>query len=200
MFTGLVEQQGEVIENQLLEVSNRLRIVADFDALHAGESIAVNGVCLTLLPDFSNGLTFDVSPETLQRTNLGLLKVGSRVNLERAMMASKRFGGHYVNGHVDTTVCLKSIKHIDDYVEMIIGDFVGCDTMYLLPKASVTLDGVSLTINTLVDQCISVLLVPHTLAHTTLGQRCVGELLNVEFDYLTQIVAHQLKSAGILPA
>lgn len=198
MFTGLIEQQGELVDNIALGVAHRLVIRAEFDQLKAGESIAVNGVCLTLLPDTSCGLAFDVSPETLKLTNLGQLKTGAYVNLERAMLASARFGGHYVNGHVDTTACLKSTTQIGDYVEMIIGEFAACDTIYLLPKGSVTIDGVSLTINALNSGCISVLLVPHTLAHTTLGKRAIGERLNIEFDYLAQIVAHQLGSAGIL--
>lgn len=192
MFTGLIEAQGIVIANTQQDVANCLLIRAHFETLQAGESIAVNGVCLTLLPDFSQGLAFDVSPETLKLTNLGQLQPGQPVNLERAMLATTRFGGHYVNGHVDTTAVLESVKSVGDYVEMIIGGFAACDTIYLLPKGSITLDGVSLTINALRDGCISVLLVPHTLAHTTLGHRGVGDRLNVEFDYLTQIVAHQL--------
>ncbi len=194
MFTGLIEAQGVVIANTEYDVANSLLIRAHFDQLQAGESITVNGVCLTLLPDFSQGLAFDVSPETLKLTNLGQLKPGQGVNLERAMLATTRFGGHYVNGHVDTTASLQSVKPVGDYVEMIIGGFAACDTIYLLPKGSITLDGVSLTINTLCDGCISVMLVPHTLAHTTLGHMCVGDRLNVEFDYLTRIVAHQLGS------
>ena len=193
MFTGLIEQQGDVIQNTVLDVSLRLLIRAQFEQLQAGESITVNGVCLTLLPDFSDGLAFDVSPETLKLTNLGQLQQGSRVNLERAMQASTRFGGHYVNGHVDSTAVIQSLTKIDDYIEMSIGGFAACDTIYLLPKGSITLDGVSLTINALKDGVISVMLVPHTLAHTTLGLRQVGDRVNVEFDYLARIVAHQLQ-------
>lgn len=198
MFTGLIQQQGDVIANTAFEQSNRLMIRADFQELRTGESIAVNGVCLTLLPDFEQNLSFDISPETLKLTNLSQLKSGDIVNLEQAMLATTRFGGHYVNGHVDSTACLKSKTQIDDYVEMIIGEFAACDTMYLLPKGSITVDGVSLTINALTDRCVRLLLVPHTLANTTLGTRCVGDRLNIEFDYLTKIVAHQLGSAGIL--
>lgn len=192
MFTGLIEQQGAVITNMAFDVSNRLLIRASFGELQAGESIAVNGVCLTLLPDFSNGLAFDVSPETLKLTNLGQLKIGDCVNLERAMLASTRFGGHYVNGHVDTTATLVSVAPMGDYIEMIIGGFAACDTIYLLPKGSVTIDGVSLTINALEHDRIRVMLVPHTLELTTLGRLPIGARLNVEFDYLTRIVAHQL--------
>ena len=200
MFTGLIQAQGVVIANTAYDVANSLVIRADLEQLQAGESIAVNGVCLTLQPDFSQGLAFDVSPETLKLTNLGQLKPGQGVNLERSMLATTRFGGHYVNGHVDTTAILESVTPVGEYVEMIIGGFAACDTIYLLPKGSVTLDGVSLTINTSHDARISVMLVPHTLAHTTLGHKRAGDRLNVEFDYLTRIVAHQLGSAGILRA
>ena len=192
MFTGLIEQQAKVITNTVFDVSNRLLIAAVFDDLQPGESIAVNGVCLTLLPDRSEGLAFDVSPETLALTNLGSLKSGDFVNLERAMKASTRFGGHYVNVHVDTTACLVSMTPMGEYIEMIIGGFQACDTIYLLPKGSVTIDGVSLTINALDNNSIRVMLVPHTLKSTTLGRRPIGARLNVEFDYLTRIVAHQL--------
>lgn len=193
MFTGLIETTGQVIANTPGELANRLIINAGLSGLTVGESIAVNGVCLTLLPDLSRGLAFDVSPETLNVTGLGDLGEGDCVNLERAMLATSRFGGHYVNGHVDKTAVIESITPHDDYVEMIIGGFASCDNIYLLPKGSITLDGVSLTINQVRDNSIAVMLIPHTLAMTTLGQRQPGDRMNVEFDYLTQIIAHQLR-------
>ncbi|RUR08585.1 riboflavin synthase [Legionella septentrionalis] len=192
MFTGLIEVQGEVLANVQVEIANRLLIKAELGGLKTGESIAINGVCLTLLPDTSQGLAFDVSPETLKCTSLGSLKQGDAVNLERAMLATARFGGHYVSGHVDTTVTLKNIAPVGDYIEMILGDFLAEECKFLLPKGSITLEGVSLTINAVKNHCVSVLLVPHTLAKTTLGARQPGDRLNVEFDYMTRIVAHQL--------
>ncbi len=193
MFTGLIEQQGEVLANREGEVANRLLIHADFKQLTAGESIAVNGVCLTLLPEHEQGLAFDVSPETLQLTNLAQLRPGDSVNLERAMLATTRFGGHYVSGHVDTTARVQAVSVVDEYIEMMIGDFPAMANQYLLPKGSITLQGVSLTINEVQDESIKVMLVPHTLANTMLGTCCVGDRLNVEFDYITRIVAHQLR-------
>ena len=192
MFTGLVEKKGKVIANTPTEVGCRLVIDAHFDSLQLGESIAVNGVCLTLLLDESGHLLFDVSPETCALTTLVQLSVGEEVNLERAMLASARLGGHYVSGHVDTTAVVESMVQVDDYLNLIIGHFKLPADNYLLPKGSITLNGVSLTINQVKDGCIEVMLVPHTLEVTTLGALSVGRLLNIEFDYLTRIVAHQL--------
>ena len=121
MFTGIVDALGEVVVNQNNLVANRLEINSNYQLLAIGESISVNGVCLTLVPKSNDRLIFDVSPETLALTNLGELNIGSKVNLERAMLATARFGGHYVSGHVDTTACLKAKKTIGDYVEMTIG-------------------------------------------------------------------------------
>lgn len=194
MFTGLIEKRGEVLANIGGEVANRLVIRAQYEQLQTGESIAINGTCLTLLPNCTQQLEFDVSPETLKLTTLGTLRTGDFVNIERAMLATSRFGGHYVSGHIDTTACILSATQVDEYLEMTIGEFAVPADMYLLPKGSITLDGVSLTINTVVDGCIKVMLVPHTLAMTTLDQLQVGQRLNVEFDYLTRIVAHQLQS------
>ncbi|MBA2711827.1 MAG: riboflavin synthase [Tatlockia sp.] len=198
MFTGIVDAIGEVLVNRKDLVANRLEIKSAYRELAIGESISVNGVCLTLVPESNERLIFDVSPETLALTNLGKLKAGDRVNLERAMSATARFGGHYVSGHIDTTACLKIKNTIGDYVEMTIGDFALPANMYLLPKGSICLDGVSLTINTVNADDIKLMLIPHTLAETTLGQLETGQRLNVEFDYLTRIVAHQLKIAGQL--
>ena len=122
-----------------------------------------------------------------------MLDRGDSVNIERAMLATARFGGHYVSGHVDTTASLESVIYKGEYIEMTIGGFLKPADLYLLPKGSITLDGVSLTINSVADGCINVMLVPHTLAVTTLGQLQVGRCLNVEFDYLARVVAHQLR-------
>ena len=192
MFTGLIEKSGQVIANLRTEVANRLLISAEFLQLQTGESVAINGVCLTLLPGCEDQLAFDVSPETLNITTLGELCPGDYVNIERAMLAATRFGGHYVSGHVDTTAYLRSVTPMGDYLEMTVGGFLMPADRYLLPKGSITLEGVSLTINDVVEGDIKLMLVPHTLEVTTLGQLRVGQRLNVEFDYLTRIVAHQL--------
>lgn len=194
MFTGLIEKSGVVVANLNSGAASRLIIRASFDQLKAGESIAINGVCLTLLPDFDDQLVFDLSPETLKITTLSELSAGDYVNIERAMLATTRFGGHYVSGHVDTKAHLQSIIAIDDYIEMTVGDFAKPSDRYLLPKGSISLDGVSLTINEVSNGRIKVMLVPHTLSVTTLGRLKVGQCVNVEFDYLTRIIAQQVST------
>lgn len=178
-----------------LSVGRRLVLESDLTSIQPGESIAVNGVCLTVLPSDTACLEFDVSAETLNRTTLGELLPGQWVNLERAMCANTRMGGHYVSGHVDTTAVIQSMIWSGDFLELALGDFNMPADAFLLPKGSITLDGVSLTINSVgIDKnSIGLMLVPHTLAKTTLGDRTIGDKLNVEFDYLTRIIAHQLE-------
>ena len=194
MFTGLIEQCGEVIEHVVGPLGHRLAVRVHGEPVVAGESIAVNGVCLTVLPDTTPGVHFDVSPETLAVTNLAGLQVGAYVNIERAMQASARLGGHYVTGHVDTTACVQSTRVLGEFIELTVAGFARSDVRYLLPKGSITLDGVSLTINAVDEASIRMMLVPHTLQQTTFGTLQVGQRLNVEFDYLTRIIAHQLGS------
>jgi riboflavin synthase len=194
MFTGLVEQQGQVIHNQRQGLVNQLRVRASIQEPLIGESIAVNGVCLTLLPnDEGSELLFDVSPETLSKTMLGQLQSGDTVHLERAMQVGARWGGHYVSGHVDTTACIHALTPLSGCLEMVIGGFDATAWRYLLPKGSIALDGVSLTINEVNSTTISVLLIPHTLANTRFSQCNVGDWVNVEFDYLTRVIARQVE-------
>lgn len=199
MFTGLIEQKGQVVANKSNELANRLTISSAFTSINSGESIAINGVCLTVLPTEVDGLLhFDVSPETLRLTTLGMLVPGDLVNLERAMLASTRFGGHYVSGHVDTTVKVQSIQPIDEYLHIELAGFSEEAALYLIPKGSITVEGVSLTINKVEGKTIELMLVPHTLSHTTLDLLHVDQHVNIEFDYFTRIVAHQLQLSGKL--
>jgi riboflavin synthase len=192
MFTGIIETVGQVFSNQLYKEAARLVISCDFEQLQVGESISVNGVCLTLLPSEKGQLSFDLSPETLQCTTLEYLTPGTLVNLERAMLASMRLGGHYVSGHVDTKARIGGIKPIQDFVELEIGGFNKNELVYLIPKGSISVEGVSLTINSVAEFSIKLMLIPHTLLKTTLGSLKVGQEVNIEFDYLTRIVVHQL--------
>lgn len=192
MFTGIIEQKGLVLGNGIQRDAMRLCIQSPFSSLKIGESIAVNGVCLTLIPHQTGILAFDLSQETLSCTTLGQLKPGDLVNLERAMLANTRFGGHYVSGHVDLTTKIQSITLLGDYVQLILGDFLPASIKYLISKGSITVDGVSLTINRVQQHCIELMLVPHTLAMTTLSEKKPGDFVNIEFDYLARIIAHQL--------
>jgi riboflavin synthase len=198
MFTGIIEALGTVLSNEHLNGANRLIISSEYTHLQVGESIAVNGVCLTVLPSEINQLHFDVSPETLQCTTLGGLMEGATVNLERAMLASTRFGGHYVSGHVDAMAQVHHFKQINEFIEFELSGFTAKAMFYLIPKGSITVEGVSLTINEVSEQGIKLMLVPHTLEKTTLGLLQIGQNVNIEFDYLTRIVAHQLEIAGKL--
>jgi riboflavin synthase len=199
MFTGIIEKKGKILANQSFEQSNRLSIAASFTEIQVGESIAINGVCLTVLPsEQKNLLNFDISPETLRLTTLSQLQPGQEVNLERAMSAATRFGGHYVSGHVDAKAAVDAIKPMDDYFEMELSGFELEAYLYLIPKGSITVEGVSLTINAVENGVVKLMLIPHTLAETTLGSLQVGQPVNIEFDYLTRIVAHQLQIYGKL--
>jgi riboflavin synthase len=197
MFTGLIEQKGLVLANDSSSKGNRLVIGSPFNDLETGESIAINGVCLTVLPSESQGmLNFDLSPETLRLTTLAELALGDEVNLERAMRASTRFGGHYVSGHVDTRVTVKSIHSIGEFVHVELTGFNQDELLYLIVKGSIAVEGVSLTINAVNERSIQLMLVPHTLVHTTLSTLKIGQYVNIEFDYFTRIVAHQLRLLG----
>lgn len=196
MFTGLIETLGRVVDNQLLESGRRLTLDSPFETIQSGESIAVNGVCLTAL-SADKKTSFDVSPETLRLTTLGALEPGQQVHLERALLAGSRMGGHYVSGHVDTMASILSVRAEGEFVELTIGEFDMHALPYLFQKGSITLDGVSLTINTVFQNTISVMLVPYTLSMTTFCSAVVGQRVNVEFDYLARTIAHQL--ANMMP-
>ena len=198
MFTGLIEHLGIVKSNKKTDKGQRLEIEVASLPLVIGESIAVNGVCLTLVSYENSILAFDLSPETLAVTNLQKLLPGMIANLERALTFSARLGGHIVTGHVDTCATVESIKEHGEYRELVMVGFSAETRRYLLPKGSIALDGVSLTITKADKHGITLMLIPHTIANTNLSKLAVGQVLNVEFDYFTRIVAHQLCLSGQL--
>jgi riboflavin synthase len=190
MFTGLVESLANVERIDVEGAGRRLVIAAGPMAATAklGDSIAVNGACLTVVERAGERLHFQAGPETLSRTNLGELRPGDRVNLERPLALADRLGGHMVQGHVD------SIGHIADRQRQ--GDWetvwFRCPpelTMQMVPKGSVAVDGVSLTLVDVTADRFSVALIPHTLAQTTLGFKPVGAAVNIETDILAKYVA-----------
>lgn len=195
MFSGIVELTGFVKLNTPCGQGNQLLIQSDLKDLQLGESIAVNGVCLTLSEQNNNVLTFDVSPETLALTTLRSLNAGNEVNLERALAVSARMGGHYVSGHVDKTARVAALDYQGDYTLMKLEGFSKEDWNYLLPKGSVTVEGVSLTINRTDKQGIELMLIPHTVNHTHFKTLNTGQDVNIEFDYIARIVAHQVRLA-----
>jgi riboflavin synthase len=189
MFTGIVEASGMVVAASPV----RLEVASAITDLILGESIAVNGVCLTVAARSEGGFVADISEETAGRTSLGSLAAGDPVNLERAMPAGGRFGGHIVQGHVDGVGRIKELKELEGSVEMFF-EVPGELERYLVEKGSVTVEGVSLTVASLGIGEFSVSLVPHTLASTTLGSRKSGDRVNLEVDVLAKYVERLLEA------
>lgn len=191
VFTGLVQCVGRVTEHH----SGRLVVRHDFDSadpLQIGESIAVNGCCLTAL-NSGMEVEFELSEETLRRTNMSALEVGQAVNLERAMRPFDRLGGHIVQGHVDAIARIRSIEAVDansTKFEFELEDMAG--GKYLIDKGSVTMDGISLTVVEPRQSTFSCWIVPHTLKNTNLSERRVGDAVNTEFDVLAKHVERLL--------
>ncbi len=193
MFTGIVEELGRVTALDPGEESARLTLdgpLVTTDATH-GASIAVNGVCLTVVEHGQGRFTVDVMAETLRRSSLGALRPGDPVNLERAMAASSRFGGHIVQGHVDGTARILERVHGDRW-ELVRCALPGDLARYVVEKGSITVDGVSLTVAAVDDDSFTVSLIPTTLALTTLGHKGVGDVVNLEVDVLAKYVERLL--------
>jgi riboflavin synthase len=189
MFTGIVEELGEVVALDHGADSARLRVRAPGVTADAvtGASMAVNGVCLTVVDLATGVFTADVMRETLRRSSLGELTVGSRVNLERAVRASDRLGGHIVQGHVDGVGTVIDRRVGDGWEIMRISLPEGL-SRYVVEKGSIAIDGVSLTVSAVADGWFEVSLIPTTLALTTLGRHGVGEPVNVEVDVIAKYV------------
>jgi riboflavin synthase len=196
MFTGIVEELGEVLAVEQLDRAARLRVRAPLvtsDAEH-GASIAVNGVCLTVVEHGEGQFTADVMQETLDRSSLGGLAIGAPVNLERAVTMATRLGGHIVQGHVDGvgTVLRRDPAEHWDIVEI----EVPTDLLrYVVQKGSITVDGVSLTVAAVGPSSFTVSLIPTTLELTTLGRRQPGDAVNLEVDVLAKYVERLLPGA-----
>ncbi len=196
MFTGLVEALGLVVNVAEAGSGRRFRLAWPHfpDSFTLGESIAVNGCCLTVV-EITNGGGFDVQlgPETLLRTNLGSKVVGDSVNLERSLKVGDRLGGHFVQGHVDTTAELVE-RRPDGEWEFLAFRIDPAWTPLMVAKGSIAIDGVSLTLVDVGPDRFSIMLIPHTLAVTTLGALQVGDRVNIEADMLAKHVAKLLES------
>ncbi|MFD6418920.1 riboflavin synthase [Streptomyces sp. NPDC060194] len=199
MFTGIVEELGEITAVEDLGDASRFRLrgpVVTEGAKH-GDSIAVNGVCLTVVETGDGEFTADVMAETLNRSSLGALAVGSRVNLERPMAVGGRLGGHIVQGHVDGTGRIVSRKPSEHW-EIVTVSVPADLTRYVVEKGSITIDGVSLTVVDAGPDHLTVSLIPTTLALTTLGRKQPGDPVNLEVDVLAKYV-ERLLGAGQPP-
>ena len=192
MFTGLVESLGKVARTTEVGGGRRL-IVRDSmgPQLALGESVAVNGACLTVVEMSGEEFTFEVGPETLLKTNLGNLREGDRVNLERSLKVGDRLGGHFVQGHVDAQGAIDQRSRNGDWEDV----WVKCPrewTRLMVPKGSIAVDGVSLTLVNVEEERFSFMLIPHTQDMTTLGFKQAGSSVNLETDMLAKHVAKLL--------
>ena len=197
MFTGLVEEMGVVQKLVRQPKSASLSIMAQtvLKELSPGESVSVNGVCLTVTGQTDKEFRTDVSPETLNVTNLGALKVGDAVNLERAVRVNTRLGGHLVTGHIDGIGKIRGRKQSEEYVSLIIE--LSDDLLrYCVRKGSISIDGVSLTVNEVGLRDIEVAIIPHTAKATTLGLKAPDATVNIECDLIGKYVERLLQSDG----
>jgi riboflavin synthase len=203
VFTGIVEEVGEIVDVTPLEDSARLRIRGPLVTSDArpGDSIAVNGVCLTVVDPDEDGFAVDVMGETLRRSSLAGAAPGTTVNLERALAANARLGGHIVQGHVDGTATVTALEPSEHWTAIrfttprAVDGGVGL-ARYVVEKGSIAVDGVSLTVTGVDDDGFSVGLIPTTLAETTLGSREVGARVNLEVDVLAKYVERLLGSGA----
>ncbi|MFD1138631.1 riboflavin synthase [Paenibacillus urinalis] len=195
MFTGLIEEVGRIRsvgrkgEAMVLGISAK-RIMDD---LKIGDSVAVNGVCLTATSIESGGFLADVMPETFRHTTLRHLGSGSPVNLERAMSAGGRFGGHIVQGHVDGTGQITAITRDQNAVVFEISPVNSDVFRFIIPKGSITIEGISLTVVDTTASSFTVSIIPHTLGETVLAHRSIGDIVNLECDILGKYVNHLLQ-------
>jgi riboflavin synthase len=197
MFTGIVEEVGQVISLEEKEKAWELRMTNPFQdgsGIEAGASISVNGCCLTLVEQATDTARFELLEETLRKTNLGSLAEGSVVNLERALAADGRLGGHFVSGHVDTcgVIAVFEEQGKNLYLQISIPP---ASSRYLVDKGSIAVNGCSLTVCDVLEDSFAVWLIPHTLTKTNLAELKKGDSLNLEFDMLAKYVEKLSRSA-----
>ena len=197
MFTGLIEDVGTIGDLRLQQKSAVLTVKTKLPvrSMARGASVAVNGACLTVVKKGLRSFTVDVSPETLQRTSLETLTIGSMVNLERPMRLADRLGGHLVTGHVDGVGAVAAIERQGEFT-IVTFDVPAPLGALLVPKGSVAVDGISLTVNVCRKQRFSVAIIPFTLRHTNLRARRVGDKVNIETDLIGKYVQSFMRQRG----
>lgn len=194
MFTGIVDHTGIIKEVRRSERGITLTIESRFERFNLGESISVDGVCLTVTEFQGTIFSVEISPETERLTTFGKTSIGQTVNLERALQAQDRFGGHWVTGHVEQMARVEKIVTHAEFKEI---QFSGLDSSrksFITPKGSVTVNGVSLTINEVTETGFSVMLIPHTLERTNLSLLQVGSEVNIECDWMAKIVVNEVRN------
>jgi riboflavin synthase len=194
VFTGLVEEMGQVIERDGARLVVRAGLTLDGSAV--GASVALNGACLTVVTRGTDHFGFDLGPETLAVTGLGQLAAGDAVNLERPLRLGDFVGGHLVQGHVDGVGVVAALERHDDTARLRIEWQLSTLAQLLIPRGSVAVDGVSLTVAGLDERAFEVMLIPHTLALTTLGRLAPGRRVNLEMDMIGKYVARVLSQRG----
>lgn len=196
MFTGLVEATGQVDTLRASPDGGRLRVRTPLGAeLQPGDSIAVNGVCLTAIDPDASGFSADVSPVTLAVTALGGLAPGRLVNLERPVRADSRMGGHFVLGHVDATGRIVELREDGEAWRLVVA-IPEAMAALVIPKGSITIDGISLTVAAIDDLHVVLQIIPFTFAHTALSQAAPGDAVNLEFDVLGKYVLRAIEVRG----
>jgi riboflavin synthase len=199
MFTGLIESIGEVAEVKPTAEGFRMRVTTVLASeLVPGDSLAVNGVCLTVVSADADAIHADISPETARVSGLGGLRRGSLVNLERPLRADSRLGGHFVQGHVDAVGSIEAIRPDGDSFWVTV-KFPPLLAPYIVQKGSITLDGISLTVAGVDDRHVDVQIIPYTWNHTTLSQAKQGDVVNIEVDILGKYVVRVAELAGMTP-
>jgi riboflavin synthase len=197
MFTGLVESLGEVVESVPAGGGVRIRIATSLASeLTLGESLAVNGVCLTVIARDATTVNADIGPETLRVTTLGHLKIGSLVNLERSMRADSRFGGHFVQGHVDAVGRIDAVTPDAEFHTLQVS-YPARFAANIIHRGSIAVDGISLTVARLEGDRFELMIIPFTLAHTNLRQAVPGTPVNLEFDMVGKYVARAAEIAAM---
>ena len=196
MFTGLVETTGTLASAARRGPGSRLEVASGLGPLSMGESIAVNGACLTVAAITDDGFFADVTLETLEKTSLGDVAVGGRVNLERSVALGDRLGGHLVTGHVDGIAVVRSTTAVGEATRVTI-EAPEHLAKFIAAKGSVALDGVSLTVNAVDGATFEIMLIPHTQEVTTLGAIAAGARLNIEVDLVARYVARLLEAGHL---
>lgn len=196
MYTGIIDHLGKIISIQSIAKGLRLTIACQFKDFQLGESIALDGICVTVVASRDGEFDCELSPETLALTTANNLKVGSEVNLERSLTLSDRLGGHFVMGHVDTTATVKNIEKHADFTRVIFSGLTAEAMPYFAKKGSVCVNGVSLTINEVYVDGFEVMLIPHTQERTNLKYLEKDSCVNIEFDTIARIVVQQFKLAN----